>query len=501
MAIDKTDGAFPTKTRDQIRDDYIRDYQTRVPSADGSEGSHLWAEASAFADAEILNAYVASRVADAVARKTSSTEDLDALGAELDCPRLGDSKSTGYVSVVVRTGGALCIAGTTLKTRNGSSRFQTTVTGTYTSSTPLAIQALVAGTSGNLDAGTELIFESTPAGFNTSTTVFQNTDGTGLSGGAPAETNEQYNKRLDSVIANPPQAGNEAAVVKAIESIKGVGIEKGFAYPAIRGPGSMGIAFTMRPAAPGASRLPNGATIALVEQHVKDAFPGDDSILAAEGIEHPIRVSLKVTWAPAAVGWVDYAPWPSFSAVGPVLVDGGAAISASAFRVHSDDPFTAPTVGKSFGLYNSTTRLFVRKTILTVTEIAPGETYDLTFDTSTPGLSDLAFVPAAGAILSPWSESLNEVVAPILAYGDAQGPGEMVNVFGDPGKRERRYPPPDPTHWPSKFESRVTDDIHDLSVISDAVVVEPEVPAATNVGTPGATFHLHRVTDIGVFVQ
>lgn len=502
MAIDTLDGTFPVPQRDEIRDATIAASLARVPELDGSPDGSLWVEASAYADVAVMHSAIGERCARDMVRDTASTESLDALGAELDCPRLDESKSTGFAKVRSRSGGGLILAGTEIRDLARQLKFTVLVTGVYQDLDPVPIQSLLTGTTTNLPAGTELRWTTTPVGFSDTATVYENTDGSGMSGGSAVETNEEYNRRISDRIANPPQAGNCAEVVKFVEKIRGIGIAKAYCYPAVRGPGSYCVAFTMRPSYPGASRLPNGAQIAIVEALVKDAFPGDDSIFCAEGQDDLVRISYELTWASNVTGWANIAPWPSFT-TNPVLVDDAVAISASALRVHAVDAMPAiPTVGKSIGLYNATTRTHVRKTIATVTEVLADHTYDLAFDMLTPGASDLSFAPADGAIVSPWSDSLPALVAPTLAYVDRQGPGEQVASFGDEGLRQRRFPPPSPDRWPSRIESRLTDGIHTLGLVSNVDVVEPAtLPDPTAVGTPGTIFNLHRVSDIGVFAE
>lgn len=502
MAIDTLDGTFPVLQRDEIRDASIAAMLGRTPELDGSPDGSLWVETCAYADIAVMHSAVAERCARDMVRDTASTESLDALGVELDCPRLDESKSTGFTKVRSRSSGGMILAGAEIRDIARQLKFTVLVTGVYQDEDPVPIQSLLAGTTTNLAAGTELRWTTTPVGFSDTATVYENADGSGMSGGSAVETNEEYNLRISDRIANPPQAGNCAEIVKFVEKIRGIGIAKAYCYPAVRGPGSYCVVFTMRPAYPGASRIPNAAQIAIVEALVKDAFPGDDSIFVAEGQDDLVRISYELTWAPNVTGWANIAPWPSFT-TNPVLVDDTIAISASAFRVHSVDAMPSPpTVGKSIGLYNSVTRVHVRKTIATVTEILANQTYNLTFDMLTAGASDLSFVPADGAIVSPWSDSLPALAAPTLAYVDRQGPGEQVATFGDEGLRQRRFPSPAPDRWPSRIESRLTDGIHALGLVSNVDPVEPAVlPDDTAIGTPGTIFRLHRVSDIGVFAE
>lgn len=497
MPIDMLSGTFSVRSRAQIRDKYLRDYRFRIPDADTSEQTQPYVDASCFADGLMPTEANAQLVALATSILTSKGKDLDDDGAELGVPRRPAEPSVGYLVCVASIGGALVTQGDQFRYSPSNLVLSCLTTKVYQSGDLIPVQALTTGPATNLPGGTSVTVTNPGPGLVGTLLVFTNTDGSGLSGGADAESDDSYRARLIDHLQTPPADGNEQAVVEVLEKIAGLAVEKGYVVPAIFGPGTKAVFFTVPPASQGASRQPNAAQLAIAQAAVEDAFSGDDGYFLASGSDHLVRVSVKVTWNAGGAGWVDAVPWPPFQAA-PVLVMASAAPGAMDVGVASST-ITAPTPGNSIALYNSVTRTFAVKRILTVTPVTPNVRYTLTFDMTTPGASDPTFVAAVAAIVSPWSPSASSIVAPILSYVDAQGPGEMVASFSDPGRRQRRYPPPAPNAWPSKIENRMVDGL--FAFVSDAVIVEPTIPFATTVGTPGTLFYLHRTSDIGVFAE
>lgn len=491
MAVDRA--TFPVRDRTTTRDGYLRSYALAIPTADVGPGTQPYVDAGAVADA------VAPIYADAL-YCAKATDLITAVGQALD--DFGETKgrarkeatvSQGYVIADTVTGGALISEGEELRLPSRGTRFRTTVTNVYTPGDLIAVESVDTGAGVNVIAGATLAWTSPPAGVRSTALVFENSNGAGITGGAPEESDDEYRAVLLDRCANPPAAGNWAHYAAVVEDLPGIGVQKAFPYPCWNGPGTLAFAFTMRPSETGASRIPNGAQLASVEAAVKDSFPADDGIVALNLLEHEVRIALKVAWKTAGTGWVDQTQWPPFYS-SPVLVSGTPTNSTA--TVTSGSTIADPVVGQTIGLWDSVTRKFKKKRISAVTVVTPSTTYDLTFDVTTATASD-SYVPIVGQIVSPWSPSLQSLVEPILKYGDKQGPGEMFASFGDVGMRQRRQPAPTSETYPSKIEQRLLDGIFPL--VEDADVAEPTTPYATTVGTPGADVYLHTISDIGVF--
>lgn len=495
MPIDKLDGTFTVKTRDQVRDDFLRDYKFRVPDADTSKDSQPFVDGSVLAD-QLGPLYAnAQLLADGTTYRTARGTMLTKHAAALGRPRRPATGASGYVVIEAATGGGSILAGTELKYSAKNVRFKVLRSGVYLPGQVCAVTGIDSGAATNLPSGTKLSWLTPPVGILGTCLVFKNGDGSGLTGGAPEETDEELVKALDERYANPASSGNEAEVIQYVQKIAGLAIEKAFVFPCMNGPGEYAVAFTMRPSEVGASRLPNGAHISQVEADLKSSFPGDDGIMVATVSDHAFQIALKVRWRDAADGWFDIAPWPAYASPKVVVM---ASPAPTALTCRVDKVVTAPTVGKNIAFYNATSKTFVVKRILTAVLFA-GDEWDLTFDPASSDGGSGGFIPAAGAIVSPWSVSLTGLIVPLLTYVGKQGVGEMraaVDLL-DPGRRQRRQPEPAPETWPHAIANSITDDIFPLT--ADAVLSEPTTPFATTVGTPPLLVYLHKVSDIGIF--
>lgn len=492
MPIDKLDGTLTVKKRDQIRDDFTRDHLVRMPDAEIGVNTDPFIVASNVADA-LAPIYATSlRLADATSFLTARGALLTQHASELGRPRKDATGGIGYVIIEASSGGGLINAGTELRYKPLGTRFRVITTDTYADGDLCAVQGIDTGPQTNVAADSTLTWVSPPAGILGTCLVFENTDGSGISGGAPEESDSELIEALKELHAEPAASGNDADVIQFIQKLQGIAVQKGFCFPCVLGPGEYAIAFTMRPDVPGASRLPNAAHIAFVEAAVKAAFPGDDGIHFPTMLEHAVKPCIKVRWRTDVSSWVDTMPWPPYAS-SKVVVSGAATPTVSTVRV--SNATTAPTVGKNIAFYDTVSRTFKAKRILTVTSLG-GNAYDLVFD-MTGNASDPSFVPASAAIVSPLATDMDSLVESVLVYVDRQGPGEMYASFADAGRRQRRVPEPTPDDWPSSISNSILDDVFDL--VADATLMEPTTPYATTVGTPGTLVYLHRVVDIGLF--
>lgn len=496
MPIDKFEGKLITKTRDQIRDEYLRDYKLRQPLADTAPGTLPHLLGTNTADSLLPMYANVPTLGDATTFLNAKGSLLDLWGSIMGRDRRPDVGAIGYVTVKTSSGGSNVVAGDVIKETKRNLRFRVLVTAAVSDGEQVGIVGIDTGPATNLDPGTEMTWLSPRAGMASTATVFENADGSGLTGGALAESDEQYQAALLELSRNPPAMGNESQVIAEALKIQGIAIQAVFVFPAVKGPGTKSIAFTMRPSTPGGSRLPNSAQLGYVESVLKSVYPFDDGFAMVTIAEQGVDVVLRATFKEAAASFVDQSPWPEYVAA-PIAVTNAVAITATSFRVTTASAITAPSVGKTIALYNSASATFVAKRILTVSA-AGANTWDLTFETTLP-TSDTSFIPANGAIVSPWAASMQDLVLPVLNYFDAQGPGEMFASFSDPGRRQRRFPEPGPESWPSKIENRMLDQL--FSLVSDVSIAAPTVPYSTTVGTSPALAYIHRLTDLAVYPQ
>ena len=417
--------------------------------------------------------------------------------------RLPATGGSGYFEATkIAAGGASILQGTVLLHRASSTRYQVVVSATYYDGDPIPIQGISTGASTNLDADEPLVFDSPPAGLSQGGLVLAQNDGTGvlvgLTGGREAETDGELQDRVIEAQSEPPAAGNSAEIVQAAQKTGGVPVQKAFAIPAWFGPGATCVPFVLRPDA-SVTRIPNSTQIGLVQTQLRNSFPTDYSITVPIVLPQSLTIAVGVTWLTNARGFTDLVPWPEFIPGDPVVVDGIVDIDTFSFRVTTGTATTTPVVGQTIALYDAVSRRFRRKRISTVSVVVADKSWDLTFSSSL-GVSE-AFIPADGALVSPFSSSMQRMIVPIVDYAKTLGPGEQFASLPDPGGRRRRWPF-SPDAWSSTVTNEGLVNASKASgVVSDAEVLLPAVPFATTVGTPGVSVYLLQLADLGVYLQ
>ena len=470
----------------------------RNPPADTGPGNQPYIDASAHADSSVGLYHDAQLIGDATNTKTARgtwlDRRLDAAGLSRD-PATGAS---GFVIAQASIGGGTIQKDDELKELNSGTRYKVLVTGLYQNGSLVPVEGIDTGSETNLAPGTVLVWSAPRPGIGPRATVFQQEDGTGLSGGHPAESDEDCQAKLDDAAKNPPAAGNDAEYQRVIEKTPGIAVQKGFTFPCIKGASTMGACFTLRPPAPGGSRIPNAAQIAQVLANLIATEASDDQIFLAQLLESLVSIVYRVSWSRRAPTWVDIAPWPTF-VTGLTLVTNSITPTPTSCQLQGTTSQPDPVVGQTIGLYDRTAQTFRRKRIAAVSINSAGLNWNLTFD-GTNQASDITYVPVVGQIASPWSDSLQQVVSPTLAYVDGFGPGEQVSSFPDPGLRHRRQPEA-PEQWPNTVTNRITDPLFGLSAVQDVALAAPTVPYATPVGAPGTLSYLLTLGDLAVYPQ
>lgn len=491
-------GTFDLPTRDVLTARYLRNYRVRNSAADVGKDTLPYADALSHTDSVIPIYANAQAVYQAPNLVGASTARLDEIGEAEGVVRPAKGSAGGYVTLEASTGGATIYANDELYYRPTQVRYKVVATKLYADEEELGIVSIDTGPPTNLAAGSELTWSSPRPGCKPTCVVTEQADGSGLSGGREAASDEEYAALIVDNRTNPASAGNDAAYTKAVESTPALQVEKCFTYPCIRGPGTTGIAFTMKPATAGASRLPNATQIAQVAANLEATFPADDGIFAVTLLAQDVDVALQVTWTRRAVGYVDAVPWPEYETT-PVAVDGAVTPTPTTFRVTTSVSTTNPQVGQTIGIWNAATGKFSRKQILSIVTVIDHFSWTLTCDT-TNGASDASYTPVAGQNASPWSDSLNLIAAKVIAYFSGLGPGEQVASFSDPGSRMRRQPE-NPGAWPSQIRNRIVDNIFDVAGVADASLLSPAVPLSSTVGSPGATAYLLSLADLAIFAS
>ena len=481
---------------------FLRSYKIAAPDADTDTGQPK-VDARAARDMILPLVQNAVTTADTSSLDNRSTADLNAIGAAENVKRPPAVGASGYVLASTATGGATIFAGDEWRPKNSKTRYQCAVTALYTDGAEVPIVGLDVGPGTNLDAGTEGEWSNPRPGCSASAAVWSE----GLKGGRDQALNEEYKAVIIERRARPAVGANEAAYAALIEDpfATGIAVQRAFIWPAIMGTGTIGWAATMRPEAPGGSRLMSSAQQAITRATIEGTFYGDDGIIDITLAEEAATLKIRATWKKAAAGWASSPIWPPYNAGVAMLVSNAVTIAAAGFRVTSSADATAPVVGQVIGLFNvasnvdgAVTPAFEKKTIESVTEVVANRTWDLTFD-MTANASSL-FVPANGALVSPWSDSLNLIVPPIVGYFDGMGPGEMLSPLPDPGRRARRQPE-NPEAWPSEISNKIDALVQGVDAVRSATLVEPASTEAASTGTLGVLAYLRRLTDLAVYSE
>jgi len=503
-------------TRDDIAQDFCDSWQARGASAvpprviDVSEGSMPYRIGQAVADLAMPfyandNTIAQSFVVRGMTGDRLERYARERLEAQADGSiRLPATGGSGYFEATkIAAGGAFIAQGTLLTHQATKFVYQVVVSATYFNGDPIPIEGVSKGPQTNLAADSPLVFDSQPSGVSSGGVVLAQNDGTGvlvgLIGGHLAESDEELQDRVIEAQSHPQADRNSARLVQVVQKTGGVPVARGFAYPAWFGSGSSAFAFLLRSDV-SSTQIPNSTQIGLAEQNVRATFATDDSITAAVVIGSNFNVALGVSWISSARTWADLVPFPQANPLDPLIVDGTATITSTAFRVKTGgSTITGPQPGQTIALFDPVNKLFRRKRIATVTTLIGGVKWALTFD-MTLGASEV-FIPEAGALVSPFSSSMQRLIAPILSYVRTLGPGEMFSSLPDPGGRQRRWPT-SPDTWPSVITNEgLVNAAKASGVVSDSEVLLPSTPYTTPVGTPGTLVYRLQMKDFAVYPQ
>ena len=480
----------------RIKRAFTRSFKIAQPAADTGVGSAVDLDARVAADMALVLHADAQAIGDTSSLRSRAGAQLDAIGAVEGVPRPPAVGASGYIIVSAGLGGSTIYQGDELTYAPTTARYIVTTTKLYAPASQCAVVGLDTGPDTDLPAGAVLEWTNPRPGCNSTAVVWDD----GLTGGRNAASDDEYVAKIIERRKNPPAAGNDAAYQALVEDpfAHGVAVLKSFTWPACLGSGAVGFGFLLRPAIPGGSRIPSAAQLEIVGAACEGSFPADDDQFAITIAEQAATVAFQVAWRKSAAGWANDSPWPEYVASTPVAVSNAVAITSAGFRIVTIGVVSAPLPGKVIALYDASGPAFRRKTIATVTEVVAEKQYDLTFD-MTAGAPD-AFVPTAGALVSPWSDSLDLAVPAATGYFDGMGPGEMVPTFYDPGRRQRRQPE-NPEEWPSEIGPRLDALVQAVSAVRSGTLVIPASTSITQIGINGALAYVRRLTDLAFYGQ
>lgn len=518
MPLDDLEGSFRTPTTTNIETQFKRDIRVHAPGVSTDDGT--LADIDAKTEASMLapiyyNSQLAGNAAASLG-DMSLTQLRNLATQVLGLPDLLPATgSSGYGLVQATLSGGAIANGATCTDPLTNNQYQAvTSTGntqTYQDGAPLLIVSVPSqtGPQTNCAAGTVLTWDNPQTGIYPKIIVQGDSNGNGLSGGSPQETQTQLLNRIQQAYADPPQGGNDATVRAAARSTKGIGIEQVWTYPAIWMTGTDGFVFTLIPQtlADGvtpipSTRIPNGAQMSTVLAQVEGILPGDDCTIACSLVAMPQPIALAIVWNSSASGWTDANPWPRWAPLQPVAVI--AATSPLAFTIDcsgitvSGNPQTAPAAGMHVAFFNKSTNAFVQKTILTAT-LVTGSQYAIVCD-PTFGASDTVYTPTVGDWLCPMSPSLQLLVPLAYTAIAGLGPSEQVSNPFDAGVRWKRIPE-SPGAWPSLIGSKFLNPFTEDASIDNANCLYPVTPYQTPIGIRAVSSNLLVEGGVYAFAQ
>lgn len=517
MPIDQLPGEIVVPTRDEVIERWKRSHRTRVPEADTGPGTQPDVDARIAADA--LMPLFASAV---IIGKNAVLE--EARGSALDQwaqregvgPRRGEVGASGYVVARTSAGGSTIREDDELIDESSGLRYRVVETRHYLDGEAIPVVGKDGGSASNIPAGTPLKWTSPRPGSGPVAVVLQQADGSGLTGGRPAEDDREFLERILQEKRTRAASGNDAEYQLEAEKTPSVAVQKAFTYPCILGPGTTCVVFTLRPQRSGGSRVPNPVQVSLVEAHVSAKFPADDGAFFGMLEEEDADVVLAIDWTEEAPGWEDLVRWPPYFPPDPMSGPGAVVVASASSptvfqlktqnNIYSGAP--APQAGQTIGFYDPGGFTFRRKRILSVAGSGP---WTITVDT-TNSVSDTSYTPEVGQRAMPWSDSLNSLLPGIHAYFDRLGPGEQVATFYDEGRRQRRQPRPHRS-WPSALTARALTEA--ASTIPNPDPTKPPLPneavsevrvlegdgRVPSVGTPGVLSRILKLRFLSVFPE
>lgn len=504
------------KNKEEWRTFWLECYQNRYVDSNGvpipvdvGPGSYPWVRASAMADVLSMQSGTAAAMGEAHLLDNLVGDALDKkYGSKI--PRNLFSRSLGSAAIETASAGTLILAGDTLVHGATGNRYRFTGAESteFQHLDSVALESIDSGVGQDLAPGSVLTWETPRAGCYATCKVIDAGNGRGLYGGADRETDEAYRERIRYFNANPAGGGNEGELMVLLEESSpneilgrpghGVPVEQGFVYPAIHGPGTCGLAFTVKSDTWFGSRNPTSAQLTTVIAYVSQYASARDMLFFAAIADTPLFVDVGVELNEAATRWGDRVPWPAFRTPfdGQFVIQ--SAVDASNFTIYcANNNYSGavgPSVDRTIAVFDKSHGVFRKKKIKAITGTGP---WVISCYTDF-GYSDTSYTPIAEQKISPWFDAINDVLA---AFGGALakfGPGEMTPHNPGDGKRMRRIPLPTPDEWPTKITGRV------------GYQVETAVPSVnaleilyTNIDHPwdGSSIAVRvlAIDDIGVF--
>lgn len=499
MAV-ATSNQLVVKTRDQWISYYLRSRKNANPGESIEPNSPAWIAAAAIADCLVVQGSNCQQNAAGVLIANQNTDQINSTGAILGIDRPAATGASGSVVANVGSLGSTIYQGDSLTNLVTGVRYKVTTSGLYMPGQLIPVVGIDTGPNTNLDAGIPLTWASPRPGCNSTALVYEQPDGTGLTGGANAASDDEYKQIIQYALANESASGNEATIIKLLENSRGhgVAVQKGFVYPALNGPGTVGVCFTLKPQSLNGSRSPNSTQLSAVLAYLQAWLPGSVNVFMLPIVGSQVTLVAQAKWSPSSPGWIDISPWPTYSLGRSYIVSssGDASTFTVALSGSSPDYTSAPqpTAGQTIAVYNAATATFYRKVITGVSGTGPWVLTCSTIATQ----SDTTYAPEALDIISPYSDSLVDVANSFVSYVQSMGPGEQVASDPGDGFRQMRQPRPLSNQYPETISSQVVADALKLPAVADVELVSGLL-ATVPVGALLAYSRIFQNPQIGIY--
>lgn len=273
----------PTLT--ELIDRVIADVSSRVTGVDGAvlRKSLLGVIARAEAGAvHMLYGYI-DWVAKQVMPDTAEKEYLERWCAIWDVPRKTSSFATASVLFLGGLGSTVP-AGTVVQRQDGV-QYSTLIDGVFSGpSLSVPAMAVVAGASGNAQAGTAVLLLSPVSGVQ-GTASLQD----GAAGGEDVEGDDRLLARLLKRIQKPPQGGSQSDY--ATWALEVPGVTRVWVYSRQMGAGTVTVLFVCDDSA---DIIPGPAKVAEVQAHLDERRPVTAEVFVAAPIAAPMNPTIKL---------------------------------------------------------------------------------------------------------------------------------------------------------------------------------------------------------------
>lgn len=475
---------FTAKTAEQIRDDILRTIrsgliQIGVEDPNVTPGSDEYIRAQALGDQLEIAMANAQVKADAMMPDTATGDDLDRVLAVYGLTRRAAGGSVGNVTLS-STAASTIVAGTQLIDGAGL-RFAVTTSGSYANGATVPVAAVDTGKATNHAAGDTLRWVTIPP-FSASSALVATG---GLTGAVDAEDDETARERLYARLRTPPGAGNWEHVAEIVEASSTL-VQKAFVYPAVNGPGNVGVAVVGYATTASKSRVISSTIVTnVIKPYLDGLYPEhvDTIVTSVVDVNFDAGIALSLPAATTAMpagpggGWSNGTTWPRPNTTNSYgYCDVTAVTSSTVFRVRSEN---APTAGVTQIAWLSPTDWTVRTATVTGVSAISTYVFEITIDKPFTGI-------AVGCFVSPNAVNISAYFTALLDHFAAMGPGEKIASTSAAFVRGFRHPTP-AVSWPMQVNSTMLraltdagDEVLDADWLSRTATTSPSVPGAVS---------------------